>query len=118
MSHPIDVTLPGVIVLGEVLWDLFGATRRLGGAPLNFAAHARRLGHRVTLISGLGADEPGREARDRIAGLALGTSLLQTCPGHPTGTAEVRLDAAGSPEFEIRRPAAYDAIELSPGDDV
>ncbi len=114
MSHPIDVTLPGVVVLGEVLWDLFGATRRLGGAPLNFAAHLRRLGHRVTLISGLGTDELGRQAAELIGGLGLDTSLLQTRSLHPTGTAEVRLDSAGSAEFEIRRPAAYDAIDLSP----
>ena len=54
----IEPTPATVVVLGEVLWDIFGETRRLGGAPLNFAAHARRLGHAVSLISGLGIDEP------------------------------------------------------------
>ena len=32
-----------IVVLGEVLWDVFAGSRRLGGAALNFAAHAKRL---------------------------------------------------------------------------
>jgi fructokinase len=105
--------LPSVVVLGEILWDIFGDTRRLGGAPLNFAAHIRRLGHSVDLISGLGDDEIGREAARLVAGLDLDTRLLQTSTRLPTGTARVRLGPDGSPEFTIARPAAYDAIELS-----
>ena len=42
-----------IAVLGEVLWDVFDRSRRLGGAPLNFAAHASRLGHDALLISDL-----------------------------------------------------------------
>ena len=68
----------------------------------------------MTLISGLGTDELGRQAAELIGGLGIDTSLLQTCSVYPTGTAEVRLDSAGAAEFAIRRPAAYDAIELSP----
>jgi len=113
LSQPIDPEPPAVVVLGEVLWDLVGETRRLGGAPLNFAAHSRSLGHPVTLISGLGADEAGREAASLIAGLDLDASLLQTSSRFATGTAEVRLNPDGSAEFAIARPAAYDALELS-----
>jgi fructokinase len=102
-----------VVVLGEVLWDIFGETRRLGGAPLNFAAHARRLGHAVSLISGLGADQPGRAAAALIARLGLDTRWLQQRADYSTGTAEVQLGADGAPAFRIVRPAAYDAVELS-----
>ena len=59
LSLQAGTALPHVAVLGEVLWDVFEHSRRLGGAPLNFGVHARRLGHPVTLISALGADEPG-----------------------------------------------------------
>ena len=37
----------GVVAVGEVLWDIFPQSSRLGGAPLNFGVHARRLGHDV-----------------------------------------------------------------------
>jgi len=105
--------LPAVVVVGEVLWDVLEAGERLGGAPLNFAAHSRRYGHAVQLISGLGADERGRGARDLIARCELDTRWLQTSVALATGTAAVHLDAAGSAEFRIPRPAAYDDVRLA-----
>lgn len=108
--------LPSVVVLGEILWDVFDETRRLGGAPLNFAAHLRRHGHPVSLVSALGDDDLGREAAKLVAGLDLDTHLLQTTARFATGTAAVRLGPDGSPEFVIARPAAYDAIELTTGE--
>ena len=102
--------------MGEVLWDLFEHSRRLGGAPLNFGVHARRLGHPVTLISALGADEPGDQAAKMIASLDLDTSLLQTTSRFPTGTAQVQIGDGGTAEFTILRPAAYDAVDLAPHD--
>ena len=54
LSLQVDPSQREVVVLGEVLWDVFEHSRRLGGAPLNFGVHARRLGHPVALISALG----------------------------------------------------------------
>jgi sugar/nucleoside kinase (ribokinase family) len=54
------------------------ALHALGGAPLNFAAHAKRLGYNPLLISAVGADSLGNAARQEIAGLGLDTSFLQT----------------------------------------
>jgi len=104
--------LASVAVLGEVLWDVLAQGRRLGGAPLNFAAHLRRLGHPVALISAVGDDELGREAAQLVAALDLDTRLLQTTSRFATGTAAVRVGPDGSAEFAIPRPAAYDAVEL------
>jgi fructokinase len=108
--------LPHVVVLGEVLWDLFDHSRRLGGAPLNFGANARRLGHPVTLISALGADEPGEQAAEVIASLDLDTRLLRRTSRFPTGTAKVHIEHTGVTQFTILRPAAYDAVDLSARD--
>jgi len=108
--------LPHAIVLGEVLWDLFEDSRRLGGAPLNFGVHARRLGHPVTLISALGADEPGEQAAEMIAALDLDTRFLQKTSRFPTGTAQVQIEHSGVTQFTIPRPAAYDAVDLSAHD--
>ncbi len=107
---------PHVVVLGEVLWDLFEHSRRLGGAPLNFGVHARRLGHSVTLISALGADEPGEQAAETIAALDLDTRFLQKTSRLPTGTAQVRIGHGGVTQFTIPRPAAYDDVDLSARD--
>ena len=105
-----------VVALGEVLWDVYDHSHRLGGAPLNFGAHVRRLGHCVTFISALGADELGERAGQMIRALDLDTSLLQTTPRFPTGTARVRTALGGAAEFTIERPAAYDDVELSERD--
>ena len=74
-----------MVVLGEVLWDLFDQSRRLGGASLNFGVHARRLGHDVTFVSAVGADELGDQAIAMIATLDLDTRLVQRTSLFPTG---------------------------------
>jgi len=101
-----------IISIGEVLWDVIGDQEYLGGAPLNFAAHARKLGHEVFLVSGVGEDVRGRRALDRIQQLGLTTEFLQVLPGKATGTANVELDTDGKPMFRIVRPAAYDFVAL------
>jgi len=102
-----------VAVLGEILWDLFPDSIHLGGAPLNFGVHARRLGHPVYLISAVGADELGTRAASDIAALALDTTFLQTTAALPTGTATIALSAEGNTSFRIHRPAAYDAMRFT-----
>lgn len=105
-----------VAVLGEVLWDLFDHSRRLGGAPLNFAAHAGRLGHHALLISAVGADSLGDETFEAIHALGLTTAFLQKTKRFPTGAARVHLDPGDRIRFTIERPAAYDAISISDRD--
>lgn len=102
-----------ILVLGEVLWDVFEQSRRLGGAPLNFAAHAKRLGHAPSLISAVGVDPLGDEAASAIAALCLDTTLLQRTSRFPTGTARVHLGPGDRTRFVIERPAAYDAVRIS-----
>jgi fructokinase len=102
-----------VAVLGEVLWDVFESSRQLGGAALNFAAHAKRLGHEASLISAVGVDSLGEEAAAAIAALGLHTTFLQRTPQFQTGTACVQLGPGDRTRFVIERPAAYDAIRIS-----
>ena len=102
-----------LLVVGEILWDVFGEQRHLGGAPLNFAAHAARLGHSPILISAVGDDSLGRSARQRIAALGLEATFVETTARFPTGTARVE-GSAEHPHFVIDRPAAYDALRLTP----
>ena len=105
-----------MLVVGEILWDLFPESTLLGGAPLNFAVHASRLGDQSLLISAVGDDELGRRAQLAMQDLGLDTSMLQVAAKGQTGTARVELDSLGHPTFAIPRPAAYDAVEITPAD--
>ena len=101
-----------ILSIGEILWDVFPDTVRLGGAPFNFAVHAHRLGHRVIFLSAVGDDERGRAALERAAALGLPAEFIQVAVGQPTGSVSVRLDPEGQPDFTIHRPAAYDCLTL------
>jgi fructokinase len=116
-----ESTLPAaagarVLVVGEVLWDQFPDSARLGGAALNFAVHLKRLGHTPRLLSAVGADPLGEKTRAMIAALGLDTSALQSTSLFPTGTACVHVGPDDEPSFAIARPAAYDAIDLYDAD--
>ena len=103
-----------IVSIGEILWDIFPDSERLGGAPFNFAVHARRLGHRVIFLSVVGDDARGRRARERAAELGLPAEFILVVADAPTGTVTVRTDAAGQPDFTIHRPAAYDRLRFDP----
>ncbi len=102
-----------VFATGELLWDLFPDSERLGGATFNFAAHLTRLGHDVLLSTGLGRDDRGDRAFDLARSLGVRTDFIER-NGAPTGVVSVRLDRDGKPAFGLHRPAAYDRIEVGP----
>ena len=102
-----------IVSLGEILWDVFADDRKfLGGAPLNFSINLMRLGHSPLLISAVGDDSLGYEALTCIRDLGLSTEFIRLSKTYPTGTAEVTIGAHGNPHFTIRRPAAFDDIDL------
>jgi fructokinase len=105
-----------IVSIGEVLWDVFEDSEKLGGAPFNFAVHATRLGHEVIFVSAVGDDERGTAVLMRAGELGLRTDFIQVVPGAATGTVSVRVDSAGQPDFTIHRPAAYDALHLGAAD--
>jgi fructokinase len=107
-----------IVALGEVLWDVFEdlGTKRLGGAPLNFVAHASRLGNQARLISSVGDDELGRDALGLIRSFGISTDLIPVSSSLPTGVARVWLGKDGQVSFKIERPAAYEGVALRPED--
>lgn len=88
-----------------MLWDLLPSGSVLGGAPANFACHARALGAETTLVSRVGDDEPGREILARLP-----HDAIQVDPKRSTGTVSVTLEA-GQPHYTIHENVAWDAIE-------
>jgi fructokinase len=99
-----------VVGIGEVLWDLLPGGRQLGGAPANFAYHARALGAEAQVLSRVGRDEPGRELLGRLEQLGLLTDTVEVDPTAPTGTVTVEIKADGQPQFTIHEDVAWDRI--------
>eukprot|EP00898_Chlorokybus_atmophyticus_P007303 jgi/Chlat1/7574/Chrsp63S07063 len=105
---------PAVVGLGEALWDVFKDARRPGGAPANVAWHAGQMGCRGVLASRVGKDDDGDEYVKFVADQSLETAYIQRDESRPTGRAEVEVDSAGQPKYNIVEGVAYDAIELVP----
>ncbi len=96
---------------GEILWDEFGRSRTLGGAPLNAAGHIRRLGGEVLVISALGCDELGDEAMEAVHELGIDDSFILRTPEYGTGRAIVTL-SGGIPSYSFTYPSAWDMISF------
>lgn len=102
-----------IVSIGEVLWDVVGDEEHLGGASFNFSAHARRLGHNIFFISGVGRDERGQRILRRMGQMGLPTGYVRIASEAATGLVTVELGAGGQPQFTLHRPAAYDFPGLS-----
>ncbi len=103
-----------LVGIGEVLWDLLPGGRQLGGAPANFTYHARALGADARIISRVGHDELGHEARNRLIKLGVPTDCIEVDPKLPTGTVGVEVAADGQPQFTIHEHVAWDALSGEP----
>jgi fructokinase len=101
-----------VIGIGEILWDILPSGKQLGGAPANFACHARALGARSRVISRVGQDPPGVEILQRLQALGLPIADVQVDPSARTGTVSVDLSASGQPRFTIHEDVAWDRLAL------
>jgi fructokinase len=104
---------PVIVGLGEILWDLLPGGKQLGGAPANFAYHARTLGAQAYPVSAVGDDDLGHEIIDRLTALDLDPRYVAVVPGRPTGTVDVHLDDKGRPQFVIHENTAWDAIPFT-----
>jgi len=100
-----------VIGIGEILWDLLPEGKQLGGAPTNFAYHARQLGLDSSIISSVGNDELGQEIIHNIKEAGI-ISFIDTLD-KPTGTVSVKLDKNGIPNYVIHEDVAWDFITPS-----
>ncbi len=105
-----------ILVIGEILFDLFPAYKRIGGAPFNFAFHLKRLGFDVRFISRVGNDDLSNEILAFLGAHEFDTGDIQTDPVHATGTVEVSMASEGSGgsgeshSFSIVTDTAYDHI--------
>jgi fructokinase len=101
-----------ILSVGEILWDVFGDSEHLGGAPLNLAFHLARLGHDVALLTSVGDDARGGKALELVKEAGVDSRFIQTVSA-PTGVARVTVAEAGQLAYDIERPAAYDLTALT-----
>jgi fructokinase len=99
-----------ILVIGEILFDIFPYDKRLGGAPFNFAFHLKSLGLPVIFASRVGDDENGKDILQVIRNSGFDTKFIQVDSKRKTGYVTVTLDQAGSPEFTIIKDVAYDYL--------
>jgi fructokinase len=98
-----------ILAYGEIIWDCFEKGRTLGGAPLNFAAHAARLGAECHLCSAVGGGDA--ETLRAVSEAGVRTDLIRRV-SHPTGYTNITLDESGSPTYEVITDVAWDYIPI------
>lgn len=101
------------VAYGEVLWDVFGNEKKIGGAPLNVALRMKTLGCEAGMISCVGNDEDGEAIINHVKSLGLETAAIIKSEDFPTGLVNVTLNERGSASYEIAYPSAWDKIILN-----
>ena len=104
-----------IIGLGESLFDVFDDQTVLGGAPLNVAVCANQClsasGGAGIVASRIGRDPLGRRLIRELTAREMDTYHIQLDSDRPTGRVLVRIENQ-QPEYEICKPAAWDAIQF------
>ena len=99
-----------LLAFGEILWDVYPDEKYLGGASLNFAAHFVKFGHEAQMLSALGNDSYGKEAREVLLTWNLGDRYVPALDDRETGKCLVTLDENSIPSYNLLNDVAYDRI--------
>ena len=99
-----------ILAFGEILWDIFPNKKCIGGAPLNFAAHAAKQGSEAYILSAVGQDTFGDEAIKFLKDKKIKTDYVKRGQLE-TGKCLVTLDEKGVPSYNLLSGVAWDEIE-------
>lgn len=102
-----------LLSFGEVLYDCFGESKKIGGAPLNVAYHFVKLGGQASVISAVGSDELGDNAIRIMKKAGVDSSLIYRSK-FPTGRADITMNG-NEADYTFNDPCAWDDIRaMSP----
>lgn len=101
-----------ILSFGEILFDVFGESASLGGAPLNFCAHAVRAGAEASMLSAVGNDALGHAALQQVKGYGIDIRHTAIVDDKMTGKCLVTLNAQGVPKYDLLEDVAYDYIPV------
>lgn len=99
-----------LLVLGEVLGDVFPEQVKIGGAPYNVARHCHAFGLAPLLMTAVRQDALGARVLHEMDVAGMATTGVQTVHDYPTGMVNVHFVADGH-RFEILDHQAYDAMD-------
>ncbi len=100
-----------VLAFGEILFDCYPTTQKIGGAPFNFCAHLAKLGADCALYGCVGDDDLGKEALSFAKKYGVETRYLATHSTLPTGVCNVTYQK-GEPCYDLSGFFGYDEISL------
>ncbi len=100
------------VCFGEVLFDIFPAHSKIGGAPLNVSLRLQSFGVDVSMISGVGEDANGKKITNYLKKSGVDTRGIFLQKEYPTGVVNVVLNDKGVASYDIAYPAAWDKIHL------
>ncbi len=98
-----------ILIVGEILFDLFPESKQMGGAPFNFAFHLKKLGFPVRFFSRIGQDDLGSQVLEFLQTHGFDTNDIQVDPEYPTGTVQVNKTPEGH-SFSILPDTAWSRI--------
>jgi fructokinase len=99
--------------IGEILLDIYGNHKTIGGAPFNFIYHINKLVGNTNFISAIGNDNEGQKILNFLLDENISTEFISIEQTKPTGKVIVELNEDKVPEYNIKTDVAYDFIELS-----
>ena len=100
-----------VTAIGEILFDIYPTSKKLGGAPINFLYHVFKLTGQGNMVSRIGKDILGSNIFEFLKNKSISVEFIQEDHLHPTGVASVSLNEKSEPTFTIDEERAYDFIE-------
>lgn len=98
---------------GEILWDVIGNQKYIGGAPFNISAHLAKMGVESSILSAVGNDSLGLEAISEAKKFNVNTGFINVESGYPTGIVNVKIADGGFPSYTIIENTAWDNIVLT-----
>jgi hypothetical protein len=102
---------PKIIGFGEILWDVYPADKKAGGAPVNFVFHAIQMGASGYAISAVGEDKDGEELLEMLGGYSIPYCIPKVA--NPTGTVQVADESISIEQFSPVQASPYgDTIRI------
>lgn len=99
--------------VGEILWDIYPDTKRIGGAPFNFIYHIKKIIGSANFISSVGNDELGKELLQILSKNGFDTDSIFVDSQHPTGKVSVTIDENKISHFQISSKSSFDYLQLT-----
>ena len=99
-----------ILSFGEIIWDVYGNEKFIGGAPLNLAAHCSKQGAESFMLSAVGNDDLGKCALEEVKDFNVKTDFISVNYEKETGKCIVTLNEKGVPSYNVLTDVAYDYI--------